>query len=184
MELAKATPTVRLRHKHLYGPDSKRMLGYPPTMPQIHSTGQNSQLPSKPLNFANLGFKQKLWTHPYLPSYTDPSPSKVNLLPTKLGYRFYTHLLAAQLHPPDCSLCLATDSLHTTQMLANYASGWGLPAVLGLNSLKLHVATICQHATAKQASRLPTCPQTLLSIPSSFFSQRSTLDNIHARINL
>ena len=132
--------------------------------------------------FAHLGFKQKLCPHPYLPSYTDSSPSKVNLLPTKLCCRFHAHLLAAQLHPADCSLCLATHSLHTTQMLANYASGRGLRAVLGLNSLKVHVATICQHATAKQASRLPTCPQTLPSIPSSFFSQTLALDNINARI--
>ena len=69
-------------------------------------------------------------------------------------------------------------------MLANYASGRGLRAVLGLNSLKVHVATICKHATAKQASRLPTCPQTLLSIPSRFFSQTLTLGIMHARIDL
>ena len=150
LPLATATPRVWSRHQYIHGLGSKFM-HIPQTLPQTHSTGQNSQSASKPLNLLILASK---WPTP-LPAILHRT--QVNLLPTKLEIHFSTHLSAAQLHPPDCSLYLATDSLHATQKIANCASGRGLPAILMFNSVKLCVVMICQHATTRQASGLPTC---------------------------
>ena len=59
--------------------------------------------------FSYPDFPWKFCPHNCLPHCCDPesSPSKVNLLPTKLGCHLSTHHLTALLHPPKCFLCLA-----------------------------------------------------------------------------
>ena len=57
---AKATPMVWSRHQHIHGPGSKFTYGYLPTLPQTHSPGRKSQLPSKPLNLLILASNKDL----------------------------------------------------------------------------------------------------------------------------
>ena len=101
-------------HWHIHRPGSKYRLGYLPTLPQTHSTGQNLQMPSKPLNLATCrDFPQNNAPTTIYPSTLNLAhPKSIYMQKTRLALS--THLFAAQLHPPNCSLCPATSSLLAT----------------------------------------------------------------------